>query len=81
MITGGANMGRVGEVVARERHPGSFDVVHVKDATGLVMHEHTGAFLLLYSGQPPSLTLSSTLSHLSLALPVSPLRVQVCHPC
>mmetsp|Transcript_6150 Transcript_6150/g.11436 ORF Transcript_6150/g.11436 Transcript_6150/m.11436 type:complete len:269 (-) Transcript_6150:232-1038(-) len=33
MITGGANMGRVGEVVARERHPGSFDVVHVKDAT------------------------------------------------
>lgn len=32
MCTGGANTGRVGEVVARERHPGSFDVVVVKDA-------------------------------------------------
>lgn len=30
--TGGANKGRVGTVVTRERHPGSFDIVHVKDA-------------------------------------------------
>ncbi|BES93273.1 ribosomal protein [Nesidiocoris tenuis] len=34
MITGGRNLGRVGTVVNRERHPGSFDIVHVKDATG-----------------------------------------------
>jgi small subunit ribosomal protein S4e len=32
MCTGGANAGRVGEVITRERHPGSFDVVSVKDA-------------------------------------------------
>lgn len=32
MITGGANTGRVGEIVDVERHPGSFDIVHVKDA-------------------------------------------------
>eukprot|EP01001_Neometanema_parovale_P009108 NODE_5353_length_953_cov_261.926506_g5137_i0.p1 GENE.NODE_5353_length_953_cov_261.926506_g5137_i0~~NODE_5353_length_953_cov_261.926506_g5137_i0.p1 ORF type:complete len:288 (+),score=87.71 NODE_5353_length_953_cov_261.926506_g5137_i0:58-864(+) len=32
MITGGANRGRVGEVISRERHPGSFDIIHVKDA-------------------------------------------------
>jgi small subunit ribosomal protein S4e len=30
MITGGRNMGRVGIVGHRERHPGSFDIVHVK---------------------------------------------------
>jgi len=30
--TGGANRGRIGVVVTRERHPGSFDIVHVKDA-------------------------------------------------
>jgi len=34
MITGGRNLGRVGLVVHRERHPGSFDIVHVKDAAG-----------------------------------------------
>uniref|UniRef100_A0A7E4UMK8 Small ribosomal subunit protein eS4 n=1 Tax=Panagrellus redivivus TaxID=6233 RepID=A0A7E4UMK8_PANRE len=34
MITGGRNMGRVGIVGHRERHPGSFDIVHIKDAVG-----------------------------------------------
>ena len=34
MITGGRNLGRVGTVVNREKHPGSFEVVHVKDSNG-----------------------------------------------
>ena len=34
MITGGRNTGRVGTIMSRERHPGSFDIVHVKDANG-----------------------------------------------
>jgi len=34
MIIGGRNMGRVGIVGHRERHPGSFDIVHIKDAAG-----------------------------------------------
>ena len=34
MITQGHNVGRVGTVISRERHPGSFDIVHVKDANG-----------------------------------------------
>ncbi|KAI1723432.1 ribosomal family s4e domain-containing protein [Ditylenchus destructor] len=34
MVTGGRNMGRVGIVGHRERHPGSFDIVHVKDSVG-----------------------------------------------
>jgi len=34
MIRGGNNMGRVGTLVNRERHPGSFEIVHVKDAAG-----------------------------------------------
>jgi small subunit ribosomal protein S4e len=34
MITGGHNLGRVGTIQSRERHPGSFDIVHVKDANG-----------------------------------------------
>ncbi|KAK6641817.1 hypothetical protein RUM44_013534 [Polyplax serrata] len=34
MITGGRNLGRVGTVMTRERHPGSFDIVHIKDSQG-----------------------------------------------
>ncbi|XP_047115667.1 40S ribosomal protein S4-like [Schistocerca piceifrons] len=34
MITGGRNLVRVGTVVNRERHPESFDIVHIKDANG-----------------------------------------------
>lgn len=34
MITKGHNIGRVGKLVHRDRHPGSFDIVHVKDEAG-----------------------------------------------
>jgi small subunit ribosomal protein S4e len=34
MICGGNNIGRVGTITHRERHPGSFEIVHIKDAVG-----------------------------------------------
>jgi len=36
IISGGNNIGRVGIIQHRERHPGSFEMVHVKDAVGHV---------------------------------------------
>jgi len=33
-ITGGRNLGRVGVITSRERHPGSFEIIHIKDAAG-----------------------------------------------
>jgi small subunit ribosomal protein S4e len=33
-ITGGRNMGRIGIIEHRERHEGSFDIIHIKDAAG-----------------------------------------------
>jgi len=33
-ITGGRNLGRVGVITSREKHPGSFEIIHVKDAAG-----------------------------------------------
>lgn len=47
MITGGHNMGRVGMVGHRERHPGSFDIVHVKDAAGHSFATRSVHFLLV----------------------------------
>lgn len=46
MITGGRNLGRVGTIVSRERHPGSFDIVHIKDSMG-----HTFATRYAYKVQ------------------------------
>jgi small subunit ribosomal protein S4e len=34
MIIGGRNLGRVGLVQHVEKHPGSFTIVHIKDAAG-----------------------------------------------
>ncbi|CAJ0579848.1 unnamed protein product, partial [Mesorhabditis spiculigera] len=34
MITGGRNVGRVGVISHHDHHPGSFDIIHVKDAVG-----------------------------------------------
>jgi len=34
MITRGSNIGRVGVIVSIERHPGSFDIVHLRDKKG-----------------------------------------------
>jgi len=32
MVSGGRNRGRIGTLTARDRHPGMFDIVHIKDA-------------------------------------------------
>ncbi len=34
MINGGNNIGRIGILQHIEKHPSSFDIAHVKDATG-----------------------------------------------
>jgi len=34
MVTGGRNLGRVGVITHKDKHPGSFDIVHVRDAAG-----------------------------------------------
>jgi len=34
MITGGNNIGRVGHLQSLEKHPGSYEIAHVRDASG-----------------------------------------------
>merc|ERR1711939_1244322 len=34
MITGGNNIGRIGALQSLEKHPGSFEIAHIRDATG-----------------------------------------------
>jgi len=34
MVTGGHNMGRVGQITTREKHPGSYEIIHIRDEAG-----------------------------------------------
>ncbi len=35
MITGGNNIGRVGSIIRLEEHPGSYEIIHIRDESGL----------------------------------------------
>jgi len=50
MVTGGANTGRVGIIMNRERHQGSFDIVHVKDNNGHTFATRLGYIFVIGKG-------------------------------
>jgi small subunit ribosomal protein S4e len=57
MITGGANSGRVGTMMSREKHPGSFDIVHIKDSQGHVFATRLGYVFVIGKGNKPFISL------------------------
>jgi len=57
MVVGGRNVGRVGTVAHRERHPGSFDIVHVKDATGHTFATRLSNIFIIGKGTKPHISL------------------------
>ena len=57
MVTGGRNTGRVGTIMSRERHPGSFDIVHVKDASGHTFATRIGYVFIIGKGNKPYISL------------------------
>lgn len=50
MITGGRNQGRIGIVTRKEKHPGSFDIVHVRDAVGHTFATRLGYCFIIGKG-------------------------------
>ncbi|XP_076061968.1 ribosomal protein S4 [Oratosquilla oratoria] len=57
MITGGRNLGRVGTIVSRERHAGSFDIVHVKDSLGHTFATRLNNVFVIGKGVKPYVSL------------------------
>ncbi|WP_411016605.1 eS4 family ribosomal protein, partial [Salmonella sp. s51944] len=57
MITGGRNLGRVGTLTHRERHPGSFDVCHLKDASNHTYSTRLANVFIIGKGQKPYISL------------------------
>jgi len=57
MVTGGHNLGRVGTITSRERHPGSFDIVHVKDSLGHVFATRLSYIFVIGKANKPFISL------------------------
>nr|ABR23501.1 ribosomal protein S4 [Ornithodoros parkeri] len=57
MVTGGHNLGRVGTIMSRERHPGSFDIVHVKDSQGHTFATRLSYIFIIGKGTKPYISL------------------------
>jgi len=57
MVTGGANAGRVGTMISRERHPGSFDICHIKDSQGHVFATRLNYVFVIGKGNKPFISL------------------------
>lgn len=54
MITGGRNNGRVGTITHQEKHKGSFEIIHIKDAAGASLHSSTGCRLCRTAAAAPT---------------------------
>lgn len=56
-ITKGHNTGRVGVIVRRDRHFGSFDIVHVRDASGHEFATRLSNVFVIGEGAEPMISL------------------------
>jgi len=56
-VIGGHNLGRVGVIVSREKHPGSFDIVHIKDAAGQQFSTRLGNVFIIGKATKSLITL------------------------
>merc|ERR1712066_141637 len=56
-VIGGKNVGRIGTIQSRERHPGSFDIVNVKDSAGHTFATRASNIFLLGKGPKPLVSL------------------------
>jgi small subunit ribosomal protein S4e len=56
-ISGGNNMGRVGVITHREKHPGSFEIVHIKDAVGHSFNTRLENVFVIGKGNKPWISL------------------------
>lgn len=57
LITKGRNTGRVGVILSVEHHPGSFDIVNVRDSTGHSFSTRQENVFVIGSGETPAISL------------------------
>lgn len=60
MITAGHNQGRIGTIIGRDRHPGSFDIVRVRDDAGHTFATRIGNVFVIGKGKDAWITIPKT---------------------
>ena len=53
MITGGRNAGRIGIIVNKEKHPGSHEIVHIRDSNGAAFATRSNYVFVIGKGSEP----------------------------
>uniref|UniRef100_A0A7S3MSP4 40S ribosomal protein S4 n=1 Tax=Strombidium inclinatum TaxID=197538 RepID=A0A7S3MSP4_9SPIT len=57
ILTGGNNIGRIGILQSVEKHPGSYEIAHVKDVTGHSFSTRLTNIQIIGDGKTPSISL------------------------
>jgi len=57
MLTGGNNIGRIGTLQSLEKHPGSFEIAHVRDARGQLFSTRLGNVVVIGDGKEPAISI------------------------
>lgn len=56
-LIGGNNIGRIGILQSLEKHAGSFDIAHIKDANGNSFATRAGNIFVIGDGKSPAISL------------------------
>jgi len=56
-VIGGRNLGRIGTIQSRDKHPGGFDIVHIKDGAGHTFATRLGNIFIIGKSSKPLISL------------------------
>lgn len=57
MLIGGNNIGRIGNLQSLEKHPGSFEIAHVKDTSGKTFSTRLSNIIVVGDGKTPAISI------------------------
>jgi len=57
MITGGNNIGRIGTLQSLEKHPGSFEIAHVRDSRQHSFSTRLSNVMVIGDGKEPAISI------------------------
>jgi len=57
LITGGNNIGRIGTLQSLEKHPGSFEIAHIRDSKGHLFATRLGNVIVIGDGKEPAISI------------------------
>lgn len=57
MLIGGNNIGRIGTLQSLEKHPGSFEIAHVKDTKGNTFATRMANVFVIGDGKSPAISI------------------------